>query len=127
MIRDLYARLREAWPVNRVVAALTPIVFVPLAGFVSSWTADNFPGLPPMDENWLAGIFVAGAVSALAAAYKWLDGWQNYEALGRLPEVFPADDDIDLSQPDDETHPDDALLEDDPEMDDPEIPRNPIR
>lgn len=126
MIKDLYARLREAWPVNRVVASLTPIVFVPVAGFVAAWTADNFPGLPPMDENWLAGIFIAGAISALTAAYKWLDGWQKYETLEKLP-GFPADDDLELSQPGDETHPDDALLEDDPEMVDPEKPHDPIR
>jgi hypothetical protein len=64
---------------NRIVALLTPLVFAPLAGVVSTWAADNLPGvtLPP---DKVEEVFIAGALIALAPAAQWLHGWQKYEA-----------------------------------------------
>lgn len=73
-------QLQAKWPPNRIVAVLTPVAFVPLAGFLATWVANHFPGIPTLDPNWLSGIFVTGAASALLMAYKWIDGWQKHEA-----------------------------------------------
>ena len=64
---------------NRIVALLTPLVFAPLAGVISTWAADNLPGvtLPP---DKIEAVFIAGALIALAPAAQWLHGWQKYEA-----------------------------------------------
>lgn len=64
---------------NRVVAVATPLVFAPLAGAVSAWLAEHFPGFN-VDQNALEEIFIAGALIALAPAAQWLHGWQKYEA-----------------------------------------------
>ena len=64
---------------NRVVAVLTPLVFAPLAGAVSAWLAEHFPGFN-VDSDQLQAIFIAGALIALAPAAQWLHGWQKYEA-----------------------------------------------
>ena len=63
---------------NRIVALLTPLVFAPLAGVISTWAAENLPGvaISPAD---LEKIFIAGALIALAPAAQWLYGWQKYE------------------------------------------------
>lgn len=63
---------------NRIVAFLTPLVFAPLAGVVSTWAAKNLPGvtLPP---DKVEEIFIAGALIALAPAIQWLHGWQKFE------------------------------------------------
>jgi hypothetical protein len=63
---------------NRIVAFLTPLVFAPLAGVISTWAAENLPGVnvPP---NAVEEIFIAGALIALAPAAQWLHGWQKYE------------------------------------------------
>jgi len=64
---------------NRIVALLTPLVFAPLAGVVSTWAADNLPGVTiPPDK--LEEVFIAGALIALAPAAQWLHGWQKHEA-----------------------------------------------
>lgn len=68
---------------NRIVTVLTP-VFAGLAGSASVWMADNLPGAPQISEDGLTAIFVAGATSATAAAWKWLQGWQQHEALREL-------------------------------------------
>src|SRR4051794_38775847 len=64
---------------NRIVALLTPLVFAPLAGAVSSWLAQHFPGVN-VSESDLQSIFIGGALIALAPAVQWLHGWQKYEA-----------------------------------------------
>lgn len=64
---------------NRIVALLTPLVFAPLAGAVSSWLAQHFPGVN-VSESDLQAIFIGGALIALAPAVQWLHGWQKYEA-----------------------------------------------
>jgi hypothetical protein len=64
---------------NRVVAVLTPLVFAPMAGAISAWLAEHFPGFDvPPDK--LQAVFIAGALIALAPAAQWLHGWQKYEA-----------------------------------------------
>jgi hypothetical protein len=64
---------------NRIVALLTPLVFAPLAGVVSTWAANHLPGVAlPADK--VEEVFIAGALIALAPAAQWLHGWQKYEA-----------------------------------------------
>jgi hypothetical protein len=72
---------------NQLVAALTPVVFAPLAGVISVWAAKN-AGVK-IDESSLQAIFIAGATIATAKAALWLKGWQAYEK--RLA-VAPASD-----------------------------------
>ena len=64
---------------NRIVALLTPLVFAPLAGVISTWAAENLPGvnIPPSEVE---KVFIAGALIALAPAVQWLHGWQKWEA-----------------------------------------------
>ena len=64
---------------NRVVAVATPLVFAPLAGAVTAWLAEHFPGIN-VDQDSLQQIFIAGALIALAPAAQWLHGWQKFEA-----------------------------------------------
>jgi peptidoglycan/LPS O-acetylase OafA/YrhL len=64
---------------NRIVAFLTPLVFAPLAGVVSTWAAENLPGVNIPQES-MQEIFIAGALIALAPAAQWLYGWQKNEA-----------------------------------------------
>ena len=64
---------------NRIVAVLTPLVFAPLSGAVAAWIADRVPGIQ-ISETELTGIFVGGALIALAPALQWLHGWQKFEA-----------------------------------------------
>jgi hypothetical protein len=73
-------RLKEEhMSLNRIVALLTPLVFAPLAGVISTWAAENLPGVnvPP---SAVEEIFIAGALIALAPAAQWLHGWQKWEA-----------------------------------------------
>jgi hypothetical protein len=37
---------------NRIVALLTPLVFAPLAGVVSTWAADTLPGVTCPPTRW---------------------------------------------------------------------------
>jgi hypothetical protein len=64
---------------NRIVAFLTPLVFAPLAGVISTWAAENLPGVQ-ISQSAMEEIFVAGALIALAPALQWLHGWQKFEA-----------------------------------------------
>src|SRR5256885_13204934 len=64
---------------NRIVALLTPLVFAPLAGAVSSWLAQPFPRVN-VSESDLQSIFIRGALIALAPAAQRLHRWQKYEA-----------------------------------------------
>ena len=57
----------------------TPLVFAPLAGAVTAWLAEHFPGIN-VDQSSLEQIFIAGALIALAPAAQWLHGWQKFEA-----------------------------------------------
>jgi hypothetical protein len=63
---------------NRMVAALTPVVFAPLAGAISVLAAKYFPGVD-IPSGSVEAIFIAGATIAFAKAGLWLKGWQEYE------------------------------------------------
>ena len=63
---------------NRVVTALTPLVFAPLAGAISVFAAANVPGLE-IDTGQLQAVFIAGATIAFGKAALWLKGWQEFE------------------------------------------------
>jgi hypothetical protein len=63
---------------NRIVALLTPLVFAPLAGVITTWAAENLPGVTVPRES-VEEIFIAGALIALAPAAQWLHGWQKWE------------------------------------------------
>lgn len=65
-------------PLNRVVALATPL-FAAAAGWVSTWLAENIPGVS-IPQSALEEIFIAGALIALAPAAQWLHGWQKWEA-----------------------------------------------
>ena len=90
MIGYIWSSIKKAWPPNRVVTMLTPLVFMPLAGWIATQVAQHFPGLPAIDSEWLTGVFVVGALGALTTAYSWLDGWKKYEAQLAHPDMKPV-------------------------------------
>jgi hypothetical protein len=93
---------------NRMVAALTPVVFAPLAGAISVLAAKYFPGVD-IPSGSVEAIFIAGATIAFAKAGLWLKGWQEYEK--RSVDVdADAGGGIDLGEEPD--------LDDEPELDD---------
>jgi hypothetical protein len=77
---------------NRVVAILTPLVFAPLAGFVTAWVARNAPGLPALDTTQVTALFVAGATIAFGKAALWMRGWHLH--------MQSADGQVGVEQPD---------------------------
>lgn len=90
MFRSIYRKIRKAWPVNRVVAALTPILFVPASGWIATKAADL--GFNLTSDQFLA-VFVVGAGAAVTAAYKWLDGWQQFKrAQYETDRALPLDE-----------------------------------
>lgn len=75
----MFDALRAAFPPNRVVAFLAPF-YATLAGLISAWLADHLPFIAEqVDHDELTAIFAGGAAAAIAAAYKWLEGWQQHE------------------------------------------------
>ena len=64
---------------GRFVALLTP-VFVVAAGWVAGVVARAVPGAH-LNQGELVAFMVAAATAALAAAWKWLQGWQQHELL----------------------------------------------
>jgi hypothetical protein len=80
LLNGIIDYLQVKFPPNRIVVLLTPLVFVPAAGYISAWVAKQIPGVD-LDPALVSGVFVAGALSAVAAAYKWLDGWQEHEQI----------------------------------------------
>lgn len=73
--------LQAKFPPNRVVVFLTPLVFAPAAGWISTYVAEHFAGLQ-LDSGVVLGIFATGALSAVGLAYKFVDGWQKAEGRG---------------------------------------------
>ncbi len=81
---------------NRVVTALTPLIFAPLAGAISVFAAANVPGLE-IDTGQLQAVFIAGATIAFGKAALWLKGWQEFEQR----DVAVATTDLEVSGFDD--------------------------
>ena len=78
-------------PTNRLVAILTPLVFAPLAGWISVVAADHIPGLN-IDSDQLQQVFIAGALIAFGKAGLWLKGWQDFEKVqAAVPEEVAND------------------------------------
>lgn len=107
LIGSVINGLQAKFPPNRIVALLTPVVFVPVAAFVAAWVPKHFPGAPTFSADQLLASATTGAVSALAIAYKWIDGWQKHEGYVADPDKDPIssgsplglDSDAYLSQP----------------------------
>jgi peptidoglycan/LPS O-acetylase OafA/YrhL len=73
-------KFQEVFPPNRIVVILTPLAFMPAAGFITAFVAEHFPGLPAFTTLQVAGFFAAGALAALYKASRWLDQWQLNES-----------------------------------------------
>lgn len=86
MLTHLAGYLKKNWPPNRVVVLLTPVLFVPVAGWVTVKAAQL--GLN-LDHDQVVGAFVAGGLAAITMAYKFLSGWQAYEAQIADPDKKP--------------------------------------
>jgi hypothetical protein len=103
---------------NRMVAALTPVVFAPLAGAISVLAAKYFPGVD-IPSGSVEAIFIAGATIAFAKAGLWLKGWQEYEKR-ELDMAPDAGGEIDLGDDLDDApdHGDGPDLGEEPDFDD---------
>jgi hypothetical protein len=77
-LRRLVGWFINMFPVNRVVAFLTP-VFAIAAGWAATQAATYLPGL--------LAFFVAGATAALVAAWQWLRGYASHEENEAMIEV----------------------------------------
>jgi len=76
---DPAAAPSEASLIGRFVAILTP-VFAVAAGWFAGLIAQVVPGAH-LDQNQIVAFMTAASVSAIAAGWKWLQGWQQHEAL----------------------------------------------
>jgi hypothetical protein len=77
MLNQIIDRLQDRFPPAKVVTLLTPLIFVPAALYVSGYVAEHFPGLPEFTSGQVTAFMVAGALAAVTAAYKRVDGWQK--------------------------------------------------
>ena len=64
---------------GRWVALLTP-VFVVVAAWAARRVAQLVPGAH-LDQTELVSLMVASATAALAAVWKWFEGWHQHELL----------------------------------------------
>jgi len=69
----------EASMIGRLVAIFTP-VFAIAAGWFAGLIAQAVPGAH-LDQNQIVAFMTAAAVSVISAGWKWLQGWQQHEAL----------------------------------------------
>lgn len=65
------------WSIERVVAVLTP-VFAALAGVLTGWLGNHFPGHPALNSTDVLALEITGFTGAAAAALKWLHGRQKF-------------------------------------------------
>src|SRR5664279_2469073 len=76
-------RRRRRWLRGRLlgrgVALLTP-VFAIAAGWIAGVVAHLVPGAN-LDQTQIVAFMIAVSTSALTAAWKWLQGWQQHESL----------------------------------------------
>lgn len=77
-------KISETWPPNRIATVLGPLVLVPASAAASAWLASNFPGLPQFPPEQILAFATAGAIAAITMLYKFLSGWQRYEAREAL-------------------------------------------
>jgi hypothetical protein len=73
--------------ISRFVALLTP-VFVVGAAWLAGAVAKKVPGAH-LDQGQLVAFMIAAATAALAAAWKWLQGWQQHERMVAERKVQP--------------------------------------
>jgi hypothetical protein len=67
---------------NRLVTLLTPLIFAPLAGFISLKLADlgiNLDSARAQDIIVQGAIFLGGVLVAYLKSRQWLKGWQDWE------------------------------------------------
>lgn len=67
---------------NRVVVVLTPLVFAPLAGFISLQLAKlgiNIKTETVQGSVASGAVFLGGVTVAFLKSRKWLQGWQAWE------------------------------------------------
>lgn len=65
--------------IGRLVAIFTP-VFAVFAGWLAGVVAQAVPGAH-LDQNQIVAFMTAAAVAAITAGWKYLQGWQQHEAL----------------------------------------------
>lgn len=73
---------------SQILHVLSSFVIVPVAGFLSAWTAKHFPGLPHFTPDQISKVFVTGAGGALGLAIHYLHGLQIWErTAGKVIDV----------------------------------------
>jgi hypothetical protein len=77
----------EASLLPRFVALLTPF-FAIFAGAVAAYAAKHFSGVA-LDQTQVVAFMIAASSAALTAAWKWLQGWQQHEALVAAGQTVP--------------------------------------
>jgi hypothetical protein len=82
---------------NRLVALATPLA-APIAGYITSLVATEFPGLE-LPKSAVEEIFIAGSLIALAPAAQWLHGWQKWEQQQAQTEAAVAVATVDAAAP----------------------------
>ena len=68
----------EGSQIARVVALITPL-FAVVAGSFAAWVAKHTGA--KLDSSQITAFMVAAVTTVLAAAWKWLQGWQQHERL----------------------------------------------
>lgn len=56
-----------------VLHAIVVLVITPIAGFLTSWVATHFPGLPHISSEEITVIFTAGAAAGLLGGLHFLE------------------------------------------------------
>lgn len=117
MIGDAWARFQVAWPPNRIVVLLTPLVFAPLAALITGWVASHVPGAPEISDTAVVGAMAAGFLVAWDSARRWLNRWVEVEdapPVDELDDVDPHDGWEDANE---------APVDDPPEFSEPGVPQ----
>jgi hypothetical protein len=76
---DLTQPISEGAVINRVVVLATPVVTIG-AAWVAGIVARHVPGVK-LDQTQVVSVMIAVIAVCLAAAWKWLHGWQQHELL----------------------------------------------
>jgi hypothetical protein len=73
---------------SQILHLLTGLVLSPLAGAITAWLAQHFPGLPHLNTTEVTSIFATGTGVALSLAIHYLHGLQLWEqTIGRVIDV----------------------------------------